>query len=396
VEAASEHLEHEPARSEVARRSAGAPYDLVVRAGRVVCPATKLDGPGAVAIVGDRIVAAGPVLDGPARETLRFPDAVLLPGLVDLHAHPARGESKYGIDPDLHLLPYGTTTVLSQGDAGAESWERYRDSVIERSRTRIRLALNLSRRGESMPGGCFDSLDDADVAACVRAARAGGAIWGIAVNIGRMPCGGTDPRAVMARGLAAAAETGLPLLFGSRRHDDWSMDEQLDLLRPGDVVTYCFNGAPEGLLAGGRVRAAARTARARGVLFDVGHGANSFSFDVAERALAEGFLPDTISTDRYARHLAERPRHDLPRTLSKLIAVGMPEAEAFARATARPAAVLGLAGEVGTLAPGASADLVVLGWSAGAGPLRDTAGAERPGGAWEPRLTVRAGRVVGP
>ena len=110
--------------------------------------------------------------------------------------------------------------------------------------------------------------------------------------------------------------------------------------------------------------------------------------------MAEGFLPDTISTDRYRRHLDARPRHDLPRTLSKLIAVGMPEREAFARATARPAAILGLGGEAGTLSPGACADLVALRWNAGAWPLRDTAGAERPGGAWEPVLTVRAGAVV--
>jgi len=373
--------------------------DLLIQAGRVVCPTRGLDGPGAVAIVGGRIAQAGPGVEGPTRQVIRLPDAVLLPGLVDLHAHPARGESKYGVDPDLHLLPFGTTTVLAQGDAGAENWPRYRESVIERSRTRVRLALNLSRRGESMAEGCFESLEDADVAACVQAARdaeraGAGQIWGIAVNVGRHSCGRTDPRAVMARALAAASETGLPLLFGSRRDADWSMDEQLALLRPGDVVTYCFNGEPEGLLVDGHVREAAWAARARGVRFDVGHGMSSFSFAVAARAGAQGFWPDTISTDRYRRHLDVRPRHDLPRTLSKLIAVGMPEPDAFAGATTRAAAILGLDGEAGTLSPGASADLVALRWNAGAGPLRDTAGAERPGGAWEPLLTVRAGALI--
>jgi dihydroorotase len=373
------------------------PYDLVIQAARVVCPATGLDGPGAVAVVGDRIAAAGRTVAGPAREVYRFTDAMLLPGLVDLHAHPARGESKYGLDPDDHLLPYGTTTVLSQGDAGADNWARYRDTVVDGSRTRVRLALNLSRRGEAMAGGCFESLDDADVAACVRAARDGnGAIWGIAVNVGPIACGATDPRAVLARARAAADAAGLPLLYGSRRADDWSMDEQLALLRPGDVVTYCFNGAPEGLLQGGRVRAAAWAARERGVRFDVGHGMASFSFEVAERAIADGFVPDTISTDRYVRHLAAPPRHDLPRTLAKLVAVGLDERAAFAAVTARPAAILGLGDEVGMLAPGACADLAVLAWNPDAAPLRDSAGVERPGGAWEPRLTVRAGIVVPP
>jgi dihydroorotase len=382
-----------------ARQGARESFDLVIEAGRVVCPATGLDAQGAVAIAGDRIVAVGPDVVGPARARLRLPHAVLLPGLVDLHAHPARGESRYGVDPDLHLLPFGTTTVLAQGEAGAMNLARYQDEVIARARTRVRLAVNISRRGEATPGGSCAALADVDAPACVEAVRAaqgrdGHAIWGIAVNVSQATCEGTDPRVVMRAGLAAAAETGLPLLFGPRRADDWALREQLALLRPGDVVTYCFSECAEGLLDGDRVRDEVWAARQRGVLFDVGHGIGSFSFRVAERAIAEGFLPDTISTDRYQRHLGLAPRHDLPRTLSKLLAVGMPEREVFPRVTTRPAAILGLAGEVGTLAPGACADLVALAWNPVAPPLRDTSGVERPGGAWEPCLTVRGGVVV--
>jgi dihydroorotase len=378
-----------------------APFDLLIHAERVACPATGLDGPGAVAIVGDRIAAAGPGIDGPAREVLRLPDAVILPGLVDLHAHPARGESRYGVDPDVHLLPFGTTTVLAQGEAGALNLGRYHDVVIDRSLTRIRLAINVSRRGDATPGGCCEAREDVDGTACagaVRAAMRSGdrAIWGIAVNASRNTCGRTDPRAVMAEGLAAARETGLPLLFGARRDDDWALGEQLALLRAGDVLTHCFTDCPEGLLTGGRVRDEVWAARERGVLFDVGHGMASFSFKVAEQAVAEGFLPDAISTDRYQRHLGLSPRHDLPRTLSKLLAVGVTERDAFARVTTRPAAILGLGGEVGTLTPGTCADLAALAWNPDAPPLRDTSGAERPGGAWEPVLTVRAGTVVRP
>jgi dihydroorotase len=291
--------------------------------------------------------------------------------------------------------------VLAQGEAGAATWVRYRDTVIGPSQTRVRLALNLSRRGEAMPGGCFEAWDDVDRPACVAAVREAnrhgeGAIWGIAVNVSRTSCGRIDPWAVLAEGLAAADETGLPLLFGPRRADDWALKDQLALLRPRDVLTYCFSDCPEGLLADGRVRDEVWAARARGVLFDVGHGMASFSFTVAEQAIAEGFLPDAISTDRYRRHLAESPRHDLPRTLSKLLAVGMVETDAFARVTTRPARILGLGGEVGSLAPGACADLAALVWNPAAPPLRDTGGVERPGGIWEPVLTVRAGTVIRP
>ena len=370
-------------------------YDLLLNAGRVFCSASGLDGPGALAVRGDRIVAAGPGVGGPAREILDFPDAMLLPGLVDLHAHPGRGDSKYDVDPDVHFLPRGVTTVLSQGDAGAADWPRYRESVIRSARTRVHLAINLSVQGEVYPNTCFRSLEDADVDACVAAIHDGGdLIWGIAVNTAPAACSDVDPREIMTRALEVAERTGRPLLFGSRKKEDWPLDEQLAVLRAGDVLTYCFIDGVENILDQGRVRVAVWEARERGVLFDVGHGMASFSFPVAETAIDQGLLPDTISSDQYRRHVGSIPQHDLPRTLSKLIAAGMPEPAALARVTARPAEVMGLAGEAGTLAPGACADLAVLRWNDEALPLRDVHGVERVGGCWEPVVTVRGGEVV--
>ncbi len=173
-----------------------------------------------------------------------------------------------------------------------------------------------------------------------------------------------------------------------------TLDEQLVLLRPGDVVTYCFQSNVDCIVKEGHIRDEVWEARERGVLFDVGHGVNPFNFDVAEAAITEEFLPDTISADQHLCHVGSVPQHDLPRTLSKLIAAGVSEADALARVTVRPAELLGLSGEVGTLAPGACADLAVLRWNPDAPPLRDVTGAERPGGCWEPILTVRAGEIV--
>src|SRR5262245_36469669 len=180
-------------------------------------------------------MAAGPTAYRRARQRLDFPDAVLLPGLIDLHAHPARGGSKYGIDPDLHFLPRGVTTVLSQGDAGAANWPDYRDRLIRASKTRVRLAINLSARGESMPGGCLEVANDIDVAACVQVIQGAGIlIWGIAVNVSPFACGNTDPRWVLDMALKAATQTGKPLLYGMRGPSGWRFDEQLPLLRKGD------------------------------------------------------------------------------------------------------------------------------------------------------------------
>lgn len=370
-------------------------FDLIVRAGRVVCPANGIDDPGAVAVSGDRIAAVGPDVGDTAHEVLDFPDSLMLPGLVDLHAHPAREGSKYGVDPDVAMLPRGVTTALSQGDAGAANWPAYRDSTIRDSKTRVRLAINISARGESMPCGCCEDLDDVAVEPCVRAIEEGGElIWGIAVNASTNACGSTDPREVVRRAMEVAERTQRPVLYGPRRPEDWPLEEHLELLRPGDVVTYFFRKRPYALVKDGRVLPAVRDARQRGVLFDAAYGMASFDFSVAEAALADGFTPDTISTDRYARHDGMVPPHDLPRTMSKLLAAGMPEVDVFAAVTIRPARILGLENEIGTLTPGACADLTLLRWNETSPKLVDVDGVHRPGGCWEPVVTVRKGRVV--
>ena len=363
-------------------------FDLLITAGRVFCAETGLDGPGAVAVRGDRIVASGPGVSGAASRTLDFPDALLLPGLVDMHAHPSRGGSRFGVDPDVHFLPCGVTTCMSQGDAGALNWPAYRAEVVRGCRTRVRLALHLSKTGETPPDHCFEQLENADVDLCVDTlAAAGDDIWGIAFNTVLEPRLAHDPKEIMRRGVEAAERSGRPILYGPRFNVDFPLAEQLAYLRAGDVFTYTFSPRPDNIIEGGKVRRAVREARDRGVLFDGCHGAQSFSFAHAEPAIAEGFYPDTISTDQYIAHVGADPPHHLPRTMSKYIAAGMPEAEVFARATVRPAALLGLAGEVGTLAPGACADLAVLQWNPD-GRLRDVLGVERrwrdPGNRWPP------------
>jgi dihydroorotase len=354
-----------------------------------------------VAIRGDRIVASGPHVSGVATDIVDLGDAVLLPGLVDLHGHPDRRAtgSRYGVDPDREFLPRGVTTVLSQGDAGANDWDEYVEATVRPSRSRIRMALNLSARGETSQGPGLEDPADVDAAACARVAVLDPTrIWGIAVNTALAVTGRNDPRPVLDQAVLAAELAGVPLLFGSRRETDVPLDEQLGRLRPGDIVTYCFSGTPENVIDDrtGRVRESVRETRRRGILFDIGHGMASFDFRTAEAAIADGFLPDTISTDQYRRHVGSVPQHDLPRTISKLIAAGMPELDAFRAATSRPAEVLGLAGQIGSLRPGSGADLCGLRWNPDAAPLVDTKGQTRPGGCWEPVFVVRGGSIVTP
>ncbi|MCH7594580.1 MAG: hypothetical protein IIB27_08720 [Chloroflexi bacterium] len=374
--------------------------DLVISAGRVIDPITGSDAPGWVAIVDGRISATGPASSEPppALTRLDYPDGILLPGLIDLHAHPGLGDGRYGIDPDVHMLARGSTTVLSQGDAGARNWARYREQVVEGRKTRIRMALHISRNGESNPDGPFTEMEFADVAECVAAIEGddSGAIWGITVNTSVMTCGTSDPHEILRRALEAAEATGKPLLFGPRRAPGWELEDQLELLRPGDVFTYCSDPRETSLVRDGRVRDCARAARERGILYDLGHGTTSINFVALEAMVSEEFLPDTISSDVYSAHLGVEPVHDLPLVMSKVRAAGMTEADIWPRVTSRPAEVLGLAGEIGSLRIGYCADISVLRWDPGPYVHSDHAGNDRSGGIYRPLVTIRAGEVFEP
>jgi dihydroorotase len=369
-------------------------FDLIIRVGRIVCPDCGIDGPGRVALRGERIAAveqSSSVKVDPATADryFDFPDGVLLPGLIDVHAHPANSGSVFGVSPDEHIVPYGTTTVLSQGDAGASTIDQYIGDTISASRTKVLLAINLSRIGESEPRGCFEDLGDIDIDACVAAIdRYKEFIPAVAVNVSDRACGDTDPREVTRRGIEVAEQTNRPMLFGMRRPEDWPLDQQLDLLRPGDIVTYCFRSRPHCIVQDGQVLPCVRDARSRGILFDVGHGTSAFCFDVAQAAIDDGFLPDTISTDLQRLHIDQALRHDLPRVMSELRAAGMPENEVFAAVTSRPASFLKL-DDSGVLRANAVADLTVL-EASHSGQLGDNCA----GTLWTSALAVRRGRVI--
>jgi dihydroorotase len=262
------------------------------------------------------------------------------------------------------------------------------------------MAISPVSQGAFAQTGRFEDLGNIDIDSCVATIRDGGDImWGISVNTAVQVAGESDPREIMRRVLAAANATNRPLLFGSRREpSDWPLAEQLALLRPGDALTYCLHrgtdSGDESIVKDGRIVDAVCEARKRGVLFDMGHGMNSFDYGVLEVAIAEGFLPDTISTDIQRRHIGFEPPHDMPLVMSKLLAAGMPEPEVLARATFHPARALGMSDEIGTLAPGACADLAVLQWDPDKAPLVDSVGVSRMGGRFEPVLTVRGGEAI--
>jgi dihydroorotase len=174
------------------------------------------------------------------------------------------------------------------------------------------------------------------------------------------------------------------------------VDDILAVMKAGDILTHSFHGREHGILdEDGQVRKAVHEARERGVLFDVGHGAGSFSWRVAETALAgdRRFPPDTISSDLHIANV-NGPVFDLATTVSKFLHLGMPLDEALRRVTGVPAQIIGMADEIGTLAVGACGDAVVLELETGEFRLTDCQGETRMGKQrLTPRLVVRAGHL---
>ncbi|HEY2262911.1 MAG TPA: amidohydrolase/deacetylase family metallohydrolase [Streptosporangiaceae bacterium] len=377
--------------------------DLV--GGRVFDPGRGLDTTGTVSVADGLIEGVRPAADAePGRRRIDVSGRLVTPGLVDLHTHLYPGVSHYGIEPDEHCLGRGVTTAVDAGSAGAQTFPGLRRYVIERSRTSILAFLNIAVEGmiSTLVGELEDIRWASPAQAVARAREHPDLIVGIKVRLGHQMVG-DDPEPALRLAREAADPLGLPLMvhvIDLRPGLAWLLPR----LHRGDIVTHCFHGNEGGILdPDGRVLPEAVSARGRGVLFDVGHGAGSFSYRVARRAIAQEFPPDTISSDLHA-HNAAGPVFDQATTLSKLLHVGMTLADVIRATTSTPALAIGRAARAGTLAAGtlaagAVADVSVFELRAGHWALPDAAGeTEHVEQLLVPTMVIRAGQVcaIGP
>jgi dihydroorotase len=324
-------------------------YDLLLAGGEVPGRG-QLD----VAVRAGRIAATGPGLPRDARTVVDVIGRLVTPGLIDLHTHVGGGY--WGIDPEPIAWYTGVTTWVDAGSAGAYTLAPEPASAVRRP-----MLLNISAVGLAGRTGENRDLGNCDVDLAIETVlRHRDRIRGIKVRIDSDTVGanGVQP---LRRALAAAEGCGVPVMVHVGTAPP-PVGDVLDLLRPGDIVTHCASGIASPL------GAEARAAHARGVLFDIGHGSGGFAFDVLEAQLAAGMRPHTVSTDLHARSVYG-PAFDLPTTMAKLLAVGVPLPEVIAAVTTGPARALGL--DAGTLDPGAPADLAVFAVQVGSFEVAD-------------------------
>jgi len=337
-------------------------YDLVVKGGTVVDPSQGLHAPRDVALEMGKVVAVEEDIDPThAREVVKADGLLVTPGLVDIHVHVYWGVSHYGVEPDLGCLAKGVTTAVDAGSAGADTFPGLRRYVIKVASTRLYAFLNISSMGMITDVvGELNDLRFADPALAVRVARAKeDVIVGIKVRLDRDRVGDNGPIKPLRLARQAADKLNLPIMIHIGRMDA-PLAEILSYLREGDLVTHTYHGHEGGILDDrGKLIGEARQARERGVLFDVGHGAGSFAFRVAQRALDQGFTPGTISSDLHVYNI-NGPVFDLATTMSKFMHLGLSLDEVVDLCTWSPARAVGIPESIGTLKPSAEGDVALF------------------------------------
>lgn len=364
-------------------------FDLVVAGGLLADPLRPEPAAGDLAVRDGRIAAVGAPGTLAGAETLDATGLLVAPGLIDLHTHVYAPGSYLGVSADEIGVRQGVTTVVDAGSCGSDHWDDFADKVIRPADTRVLSWLNISRHGlVHGPKELIHGPDDIDEAATEKVLREhADRVRGIKIRMSASVLGdsGLAPLQAAKR---VATRVGVPVMVHVGNEPP-HLGDVLDLLGEGDVVTHAFHGKPGGLFGS---EPQARAAVARGVRLDIGHGSASLSFATAERALAAGFTPHTISTDLHLRNI-EGPVHSLVATLTKLVALGLTPHEAIRCSTLHAAQVVGMADELGTLRPGSAADLTLLRLTEEPATMTDAEGEVRTGTSCLTAVTaVRAGR----
>lgn len=373
-------------------------FDLLVQGGEAIDPSQNLRGRRDIGIRNAVIVAVEPELpSAQAKQVLKAEGKLVTPGLIDFHSHVFH-HTGIGLPAD-ELVPYtATTTYVSAGDAGLGSFSAFRHFVMAQSRSRIFGFLHISAIGlTGFPVGEMLNIDYADVDGAAKAlAENQDVLLGMKVRESLDVVGqnGLEP---LRRAIAAAERSGtggrVMCHIGNAPGD---LSALLDLLRPGDVLTHAYSGAGNNTVMNGKLLDAALAAKQRGVIIDVGHGGGSFDYTVAEPAIQQGLVPDTISSDIHAISGNTPGMPFLPWVMSKFLNLGFSLEQVVAMTTLNPGRLIGRVEKLGTLQLGAPADLSILELVEGPVTFVDTRKNERKGQRYlKPVQTVRAGRPFG-
>ena len=382
-------------------------FDLVIKGGDVLDPSQSLRGKRDIGIRYGIVEAVEAEI--PATRALRVLEAggkLVTPGLVDLHTHVYPYGSAIGIPADELVAHQCTTTCVSAGDAGANNFAAFRRHIAAQTRTRLYAFVHIANMGLTpFPVAELYNIDYAQVDACARTVAENADIAiGVKVRMSEnvIAKNGIEP---LKRGIQACEKSGMParmMVHIGGVETSELMSQILDLLRPGDILTHAYSGAPNlsgaftNIVQDGKLLPAALAAKRRGVIFDVGHGGGSFDYTIAEAAIPQGCAPDTISSDIHVVSGNTPGMPYLTWVMSKFLGLGFTLEQVVAMATINPAKIINRLPKMGTLQVGAPGDVSIMELVEGPVSFVDTRNNKREGRAYlKPVQTVTAGIPFG-
>lgn len=360
-------------------------YDLIIRAARL-CDEQVVD----IALQDGRIAAIGNV-QGKARHERDLAGRYYVSaGWIDSHVHCYPKSPIYHDEADAIGVAHGVTTVVDAGSTGAEHIDDFYQ-LTRAAQTQVYALINIARTGIVTQNELADMTQIDGEAVQQAVARLPDFIVGLKARISSSVVGQNGIQPLIKAKAIQQESGGLPLMVHIGNNPP-NLDQIADLLTTGDIITHCFNGKPNRILTPqGELKAAVKHAIARGVKLDVGHGSASFSFEVARVAIAQGILPDTISSDIYCRNRLTGPVHSLAHVMSKFFSVGMTLPQVIDCVTVNAAAGLRLLRK-GQLKVGYDADLTVFSVKEETRPFIDSEGEQVAG---EKHLVPLAAVVAG-
>ena len=327
-------------------------YDVLIKNGTLIDPANKINSKMDIAISGTKIAKVSKTIDeSSSKLTIDAKNLIICPGLIDIHAHSfGYWES---IFPDEMCLPFGTTTMLDAGGPGWKTFDTMKDEVIRKSKTRVFSLLNIVGSGMIMDGEQNVSDMDSDATAQKIKERKD---MLVGVKVAHFEANSWE---AIKRGKKAAEDSGTFMMVDQNPISGRNMEELLTkYMTSGDILTHVYAWGKPILDRNKKVYDYFFDARKKGILFDLGHGAGSFSFSMAKPAIDQGFLPDTISTDHHRESMLTN-HSNMPNCMSKMIALGLSLEDVIRKSTLTPSKILNRP-DLGHIGEGSEADIAVL------------------------------------